>query len=185
MKTFDKPGPQHTDETILTGLARARELGAPIVASTNSGASGARLCALAREQGFTGPVVVVTHAYGSRAKGVNILMEEHRAAMESSGARLVTAAHVLSGAERGISTVFKGAYPVEIMAHTLRLFGQGVKVTVEIGVMAMDAGAIPYGTPAVCLGGTVRGLDTAVVLSPSYASCILETKIHEILCKPY
>jgi hypothetical protein len=34
------------------------------------------------------------------------------------------------------------------------------------------------------MGGTGKGADTAVVMSPAHASAIFETRIHEILCKP-
>jgi hypothetical protein len=103
----------------------------------------------------------------------------------TSGIKVLTTTHVLSGAERGLSRKFGGTYPVEIMAHTLRMFGQGVKVCVEISVMALDAGLIPYGQPVIAVGGTGEGADTAVILTASHASSILETRIHEIICKPY
>lgn len=185
MKVFEKPGRQNTDETCRIGIERALKLGAPIVAATTDGDAGRRVCELARELGSAGPVVIVTHAYGSKSPGENVLKEDCRRAMLEYGATLVTAAHALSGAERGISARFQGVYPLEIMAHTLRMLSQGVKVAVEIGCMAMDAGAIAYGAPVVALGGTGHGLDTAVVLSPTHANRILETKIHEILCMPY
>ena len=51
--------------------------------------------------------------------------------------------------------------------------------------MALDADALSFGQCVVALGGTAVGVDTAVVLTPSYSSSVLETKIHEILCKPY
>ncbi len=185
MKVFEKPGKHNTDEACRIAIERARQIGAPIVAATTEGDAGLRLCQMAGELGFAGPVVIVTHAYGSRMPGQNALREECRSAMKAYGATLVTAAHVLSGAERGISSQFKGIYPVEIMAQTLRILSQGIKVVVEIGSMALDAGAIEYGKPIVALGGTGHGLDTAVVMHPAHANRILETNIHEILCKPY
>ena len=96
----------------------------------------------------------------------------------------MTAAHLLSGAERGLSKKFGGVYPVEIIAHTLRMFGQGVKVGVEIAVMALDAGAIPYGRDVVAVGGSGEGADTAIVIRPAHAQAILETHISEIICQP-
>jgi hypothetical protein len=47
---------------------------------------------------------------------------------------------VLSGAERAVSRAFNGAYPVEITDYSLRMPGSGVKVAVEIAVMALDGG---------------------------------------------
>ena len=185
MKVFEKPGKHNTEEACRIALERAAFVGAPIIAATTEGDSSAALCRLAAETGFKGPVVIVTHAYGSRVPGENALKKECRDEMISHGAVLVTAAHALSGAERAMSTQFKGIYPLEIIANTLRMLSQGVKVVVEIGSMALDAGAVPYGVPVVALGGTGRGLDTAVLMHPAHANRIFETKIHEILCMPY
>ena len=84
------------------------------------------------------PMVMVGQAYGYPKQGVNIMTDERRAELTAAGVHIIHAAHALSGAERGISRKFSGAYPVEIMAHTLRMFGQGTKVCVEIAMMALD-----------------------------------------------
>ncbi|MGC8766024.1 MAG: pyruvate kinase alpha/beta domain-containing protein [Brevinematia bacterium] len=129
-------------------------------------------------------LVCVTHAQGFSEKGLNEMQDKIREELCKNGFKILTTTHVLSGAERGLSRRFGGIYPVEIIANTLRMFGQGVKVAVEISVMALDAGLIPYGKKVIALGGTEEGVDTAVILIPSHASSILETKIIEILCKP-
>jgi hypothetical protein len=56
---------------------------------------------------------------------------------------------LLAGVDRAIKNKFGGIYPAELMAFTLRLFGQGAKVCVEIAGMALDAGLIPYGEDIV------------------------------------
>ena len=185
MKVFEKKGRDNLDETCRITLERAAAMGAPVVASTTSGASGARLCELAKETGFGGKIIIVTHAWGSKTPGENALKPEYREIMEKSGAILVTAAHALSGVERAMSGKFQGTYPAEIIAHSLRMLSQGIKVVVEIGSMALDSGALQYGIPIVCAGGTGSGLDTAVVMSPAHANKIFDTNIHEILCMPY
>lgn len=78
-------------------------------------------------------------------KGVQKMRPEVQEALARKGVPLVLASHVLSGAERGLSTKMGGIYPVEIIAHTLRMLSQGVKVCLECSVMALDAGAIPTG----------------------------------------
>ncbi|MBR6767744.1 MAG: hypothetical protein IKM02_07325, partial [Clostridia bacterium] len=110
--------------------------------------------------------------------------KELRNELVNKGYNVCTAAHALSGAERSLSTTFGGAYPVEIIAHTLRMFGQGTKVCVEISAMAADAGYIVGGEPVIAVGGTGRGVDTAVVLRPEVSSRILKTKIDRIICMP-
>ncbi|HQM74208.1 MAG TPA: hypothetical protein PLL62_03085, partial [Candidatus Saccharicenans sp.] len=78
-----------------------------------------------------------------------------------------------------------GTYELdEIIAYTLRCFGQGLKVAVEISLMAADAGLIRSGEPCLSLGGTERGVDTAVLLSPVNSQNFFDLKIMEILAKP-
>ena len=109
---------------------------------------------------------------------------ETKKQVEQLNVTVVTAGHALSGAERGLSGRFNGVYPVEIMAHTLRTFGQGTKVCFECAVMALDNDAVIYNQPVVAIGGSSRGSDTPMIITPSYSATILDTKIHEILVKP-
>ncbi|MCL2044884.1 MAG: hypothetical protein FWG88_00675 [Oscillospiraceae bacterium] len=185
MKVYEKAGPDNTDDACRIAIERAMLMGASIVSATTQGDAGVRLCDIAKEMAYQGQIVIVTHAYGSREPGTNALKEEHREAIKGHGATIVTATHALSGVERGISSRHQGAYPAEIIAHSLRMLSAGIKVVVEISCMALDAGAIEFGKEIVCLGGTGRGLDTAVIMTPAHANKIFETRIHEILCKPY
>jgi hypothetical protein len=182
---FDSAGPGNTDETIARAVREAQERKiSHIVVASNTGKTAEVLVAEARKTGFAGQLVCVTHVSGFKEKGANELSGENRRRLEEQGARVYTASHVLSGAERAISRAFNGAYPVEIIAHSLRMLGSGVKVAVEIAVMALDGGLIPYGKQVVAIGGTGSGADTAVLLTPGHAQAIFETRIHEILCKP-
>ena len=182
---FDSPGPENTGETAKIAINRAKELRiSHIVVASNTGAAAFALAEEGRKQAYSGKLVCVTHVYGFKEGGKNELSDEDRQKLESQGIRLCTAAHTLSGAERALSRKFQGVYPVEIIAHTLRMFGQGMKVCVEIAAMALDAGLIPFGEPVLALGGSGRGADTAAILTPGYSSSVLDTMIHEILCKP-
>jgi hypothetical protein len=168
---------------IAVGEAVKRNISA-IVAASNTGQTVDALLEAARGAGYTGSLVCVSHVCGFVKNGENEMAAEVRKRLEEAGVRICTAAHVLSGTERGISRKFQGAYPVEIIAHTLRMLGQGTKVCVEISVMALDGGFIEYGKPVIAVGGSGRGADTAAVLSPGYAHSFFETRVHEILCKP-
>ena len=129
-------------------------------------------------------IVCVTHADGYKEPGINELSPEERKKLTAAGVKVPTTTHVLSGVERGISTQSGGMYPAEIMSNTLRMFGQGVKVCVEIAIMALDAGMIAYGEKIIAIGGTGRGADAAVVMTPAHAREAFNTRIHEIVCKP-
>ena len=170
-----------TERTIEIALEAARKYNVNhIVFASKYGDSAERVLDLVNN-GIH--FVCVRTAFGTYKPGENAMRDDIVERIKHSDIDLVTGTHVLSGAERGLSKKFNGIYPVEIIANTLRMFGQGVKVCVEISSMALDAGAIPCGEPVITLAGTVRGLDTAILITPSYTANILETKIHHIIVK--
>ena len=182
---FNKPGPDNTGETLRLAVLEAQKRGiSHIVVASNTGATTLNLAEEAGKQNYKGQLICVTHVYGFREGGKNELSEENREKLEKQCIRVCTAAHALSGSERALSRKFQGVYPVEMIAHTLRMFSQGMKVCVEISVMALDAGLIHFGQPIIAIGGAGRGADTASILTPGYSSSVLDTQIHEIICKP-
>ena len=180
---FEKCGRENTESTLKLAVEAAKELGIKnIVLATTDGTSARMMADEIPHEGIQ--ITVVTHAYGQMKPNWNPMPMELRQYLMEKRFNLCTAAHVLSGAERSLSNTFKGVYPVEIIAHTLRMFGQGTKVCVEIAAMAADAGLVMTGEPVIAIGGTARGADTAVVLRPEVSCNILKTKIERIICKP-
>ncbi len=178
---FEKPGYTNTDRTL--GLLReaAGRLGVHqvVVASTygNTGLAAARLF----EKSGT-RVVVVTHNVGFKEPGALEMTRETRAEIEALGARV----HTGTMAFRNIGTAIRektGASQQDLVANTLRLFGQGMKVCVEIVLMAADAGLI---TPddVLAVAGTARGADTLALIKPASSNRLFELKVREVLAKP-
>ena len=167
MVLFDKPGVENTDDALRIAIDEAKKGDYPLVLSSNEGVSAFRLLEMTVKEGLAPRVVCVSQVCGFRGPGVQGLTPEAREKLEAMGAKVITAAHALTGAERGLMKRFQGTYPVAMIAESLRMLGQGSKVCVEIGAMAMDAGALEYGQPVVALGGTGRGLDTAMLLTPA------------------
>jgi hypothetical protein len=62
--------------------------------------------------------------------------------------------------------------------------GQGMKVVIEISVMAADAGLVRTDEDIIAIGGSGRGADTAAVLKPVNSNDFFDLKVKEILCKP-
>lgn len=184
MKIFETPGRDNTQACIDIAIEKASELKAPIVAASYTGYTALALLEALKEKELSIPLIVVRGTYGHREPGTFRMDEETEQSLIGGGARIVSATHALSGAERGLSRKFSGIYPVEIIAYTLRMLGQGTKVCVECSVMALDAGLLSYGQPVVAVGGTGKGCDTCVLITPAHANEILSTKIHEIYCKP-
>lgn len=170
-----------TEHTIEIALEAAREYNVHhIVFASKYGDSAERILNLEDNEIH---FVCVRTAFGTYKNGENAMRDDIVERIKHSDIDLITGTHVLSGAERGLSKRFNGVYPVEIIANTLRMFGQGVKVCVEISSMALDSGVIPFGEAVIALAGTGRGLDTAILVTPSYTANILETKIHNIIIK--
>lgn len=180
---FEAKGRENTEDTLKLAVEAARTLSIKhIVLATTGGDTAKMMADSIDHEGIT--VTAVTHAFGQSTPNTNPLSAELRRHLINKGFNVCTAAHALSGAERSLSNTFTGVYPVEIIAHTLRMMGQGTKVCVEICAMAADAGLVMTGEPVVAVGGSGRGADTAMVLRPAVSSQILKTKIDRIICKP-
>ncbi|NLM45911.1 MAG: hypothetical protein GX200_03820 [Firmicutes bacterium] len=178
---FARKGPHNTEETLRLAVARAQELGIRhFVVASNSGRTAKMLHALAGEAN----VVCVTHHTGFLRPGVQELDPKVRQELLAAGVSVLTTTHLLGGIDRGVENKFGGTYPGGIVAATLRMLGQGIKVCVEIAVMALDAGMIPYGEDVIAIGGTGSGADTALVIRPAHARDFFDGRIKELICKP-
>lgn len=185
MMLFENKGIINTEKTLEIALQEAIKRNTDIVVATTGGNCAKAMKELADQSSFKGKIIAVTHAYGFSKPGENTISRELREQLKEMGIILVTASHVLSGAERGLSNKYQGVYPVQIIADTLRMLSQGVKVCVETSVMALDAGELDYGKPVVCIGGSGRGADTVAIVTPAHANHILDTKINAIIAKPF
>ncbi|MEM2820517.1 MAG: pyruvate kinase alpha/beta domain-containing protein, partial [Candidatus Bathyarchaeia archaeon] len=178
---FESPGEENTDMVLALAKKRAEELGIKdIVVASTRGYTGVKASEIFR--GYN--LVVVTHHTGFRELGQQELTEENRRRIEANGGKIYTGTHVFMNVERAIRSKFGTAYPAEIMAQTLRLFCEGMKVAVEIAAMAADAGLIPVNREVISIAGTGRGADTAIVLQPANSSRIFDMVIKEIIAKP-
>jgi len=178
---FGKPGKDNTDQVFQIARARAEQLGiTSVVVATTRGETGRRAAEFFA--GFN--LVLVTHSTGFKKPNQQELSEENRTAIEALGGRVLTCQHAFGGVGRAVRKKL-GTYELEeIVAYTLRTFGQGMKVVCEIALMAADAGLIRVGEPTISIGGTGRGADTAVVLKPANAQDFFDMRIMEVLCKP-
>jgi hypothetical protein len=177
---FETPGEQNTEATLRLARRRAEELAIRrvVVASTH-GATARRAAEVFRGSGIELTAVSISAAFAEEGW---VLTDAERRAMEQDGVRVLTGLHGLAD---GVAEGFLGsATPGTVAAETLRFFSQGMKVAVEVAVMAMEAGLLAAGEEAISIGGTGEGADTAVVVRPAYARRIKDFRIAEILCKP-
>jgi hypothetical protein len=178
---FSGPGEANSDETLKFAKKRADELGIKdVVVASTRGETG--LKAVEFFKGYN--VVIVPLVTGHRGPGVQELSEENMEKIKAAGGKIVIAAHAFSGVNRAIQAKFNTVYPPEIIAQTLRLFGQGMKVVVEISLEATDAGAIPADKDVLVVAGSSRGADTAVIIKPANSHNLFDLVIKEIIAKP-
>ena len=178
---FAKPGKENTDEVLHLAKSRAAELGIKsiLVASTTGDTA---LKAMGVFKGAR--IVAVSHFTGMREPNTQEFTEENRQKVLSAGGAVLTATHLFSGLGRAMRKKFKMYLFEEVVANTLRMFGQGMKVVCEITLMAADAGLVRTDEDIIVIGGTGRGADTAVVLRPVNSEDFFDLKVKEILCKP-
>jgi uncharacterized protein len=177
---FDKPGKENTDQTLKLAFQKGQQAGInEVVVASTTGDTAYKALEICR--GFD--ITVVTYHCGFREPFKMEMSRNVRMNLENEGVKVVAATHALSGLERSIAKKYSGNYPVLLIADTLRLFGQGIKVAVEISIMAADAGALS-GKDIIAVGGTAKGADCAVVLKPVCQSDFFDMRIREIICKP-
>lgn len=201
----ESPG-NHTDKVLEVAKARALERGIKhVVVSSTSGKTGVKAAEAFKDTGIE--IVVVTHQTGHMAPGIQLLTDENRKRLKNLAIRVVTGTDAFEGGvglgitRRWITeaarptpetiNMMSRMYPTippvaRTAASVLRLFCQGVKVAVEVTLMAADAGAIPVDRDVIAIGGTGGdGVDTALVLRPANTTNFLDLDIHEIIAKPF
>lgn len=175
-------GKENTEATLTAalGVARERDIGHIVVAS-NTGTTARRLLTL-DTAGLS--LTCVTHQVGFKRPGADEMRPDIRAELTSKGVKVLTTTHLLGGVDRALRLRFNGYYPPEMIADSLRMFGHGVKVCVEVAVMALDAGMIPHGENVICVAGRASGADTACVIRPAHSLAFFDTRVMELICRP-
>lgn len=183
MVYWDEKGPKNTEKTVRLALEKAAEKDVRYIVVASSTGRTAEI--FMQEKKKEGPeIICVTYQAGFREPGQVVMPPETKSKLEGEGIKVLTTTHLLAGVNRALRFKFGGIYPAEIMANTLRMFGQGTKVCVEVSVMALDAGMIPYGEEVIAVGGSGRGADTALLMLPAHSHYFFDSKIKEIICKP-
>ncbi len=179
---FEKTGSENTEAVLRIVKQRAEELGIKtiLVASTTGSVA---VKAVEILKGLR--VIFVSHSTGFKEPNVQRFSEENRKIVESKGGIILTATHVFAGLSSALRNKTNTVAIGDLVAHTLRIFGQGTKVACEISMMAADAGLVRTDENIISVGGTSQGCDTALVLTPVTSQNFFDLKIKEILCKPH
>lgn len=179
---FDNHGPENTEAVLRIARKRAEELGIKtILVASTTGATAVK--AAEALKGFR--VIAVSHSEGFDKPNMNRFTTENRKTFESKGGIVLTTTHAFAGVGRAMRKTYSNYEFNEIIALTLKVFGQGMKVCCEIPMMAADCGLVRTDEDVISIAGTDSGADTAIVLKPVYTAEVLKMKVREILCKPH
>jgi hypothetical protein len=178
---FEEAGKINTERTLQIALKRARELGIEqIVIASTGGYTAFAVMEVFKDYN----PIIVTHSTGFNKPDEQELPDETRKKLEDMGATVLTCLHSFGGIGRAVRKKMNTYQLDDIIAGTLRIFGEGTKVCCEITLMAADAGLINTEKETISIAGTGRGADTALVLKPANTQSFFDLKIKEILCKP-
>lgn len=173
---FEKPGKENTTEVIKLVLERAklRNINRIVVASTKGYTAKLILDAV---EGKDINLVIVPWQFG-------FMGEENQFPQELVN-ELREKKHLVHFGTMLFHTVdLYGMDTPQAMANMLRVFGQGMKVCIEIIMMACDGGCIKMGEKVIVVTGTHSGADTAVVATAAPSTKVTSLRINEIICKP-
>lgn len=178
---FKKGGEEYTQRalSIAKEVALKRGISHVLVAST-TGKTGLHAAQVFKDTGVK--LIVVTHNTGFTAPGEQEMPEETRRRLQEAGVKVYTGTMVLRSLGAAIRGL-QGSSQQDLVANTLRLLGQGMKVCVEMVAMAADAGLIPP-TDVLAVAGTISGADTVALISAQPSNKFFEIKVREILAKP-
>ncbi len=182
---FENAGPANTDAALQIAKAYAEKNNIKdILCASTTGATGLKLIEIFDPAKYN--LIVVTHATGFAKKNFQEFLPENREKIQSY-ATILTGIHAFSGISRSFRNELKVHTTLEIIARMLRsVFGDGLKVCVEISLMAADSGLISCekGDKILSIAGTGRGADTVALIRPAYTSNFLDLKVQQVLCKP-
>lgn len=128
-------------------------------------------------------LVVVGHSTGFSEPNEQELKDEAIRKIEDSGGEVFVGPMVFHNVNSAIGAR-EGFSSSDLVADTLRLFGQGTKVALECVLMAVDAGLIKSGREVLSIAGTGSGADTVLLIHSSNSKDFFDSRIKEVVAKP-
>jgi hypothetical protein len=167
---FTEPGINNTAETLrLAGeRARARGITKIVLASTRGETA---VMAADKWSGAGLKIIVIPHQYGFAHDGRQRFSSELVQQLEKQG-HSVHFGTMLFHTEK----LYRNNSG-EALANLLRTFCEGMKVCLEIIMMAADGGQIAVGEKVIAVAGSREGADTAVVATASTSNRIADLHI--------
>ncbi len=180
---FEKPGDLNTDVCIDTVKQYIKEHGKTyVVVASTTGKTALSFYKNLKET--SARLVIVTHSVGFKEPGKDEFDQDSRKYLVEKGVPLYTGTILTHSLEKSLMDNFHGIYPGYIIANTLRRFGEGTKVAVEIVMEASDAGLVPEDAEVLAVAGTGYGADTVLLIKAKPSKRFLNLEVLEIMARP-
>jgi uncharacterized protein len=179
---FEKPGKENTPRCLDIAGGLLNEGFSHLVVATTGGETGLLFARKFHGKGVN--VVAVTHNVGYAGPNRDECSAEARQELDRLGVKVFTGTILSRGIEASFMKKHQGVYLGYVVAQSLRLLGQGIKVCVEIVVEACDAGLIPESEDVIAVAGTGRGADTVAIVQAHPSDRFLDVRVCQILAKP-
>jgi uncharacterized protein len=179
---FDRPGKGNTAQCLELVKGLAAEGYAHVVVATTGGETA--LLAARKLQGTGLNVVAVTHNVGYAGPNEDECSPAIRRELESLGVRIYTGTILTRGIEAALMKKHQGVYPAYVVAQSLRMLCQGIKVAAEIVAEACDGGLLPEGTDVIAMAGTGRGADTVAIVEAHPSDRFFDIRFKQIVAMP-
>lgn len=187
---FDEPGEENT-QLVIEAVSQRLEAGGVnqvIVAST----SGETAAKFARKLKGKAEIICVSEAPYRRERGEEwpCLKQKLRRELERLGVAIIDRAPEIFHHSVLEAARWSDAFPERMVRETLYCFGQGMKVAVEVALIAVSCGYVPPYQDVIGVGGSGSGADTAIVLRATYPACLFDKdpakrlEIKEIIAMP-
>jgi len=187
---FDEPGDGNTDLVVKAVSQRVEGGGVTevIVAST----SGETAVKFARALKGKARVVCVSEAPYRREWGERwpCLKSRFRKELTELGAYIIDEVPYVFHDSVLENARWPAIFPERLVKETLYCFGQGLKVAVEVALLAVSCGKVAPFRDVIAVGGSTKGADTAILLRATYPACLFDKdpakrlEIREIIAMP-
>jgi uncharacterized protein len=173
---FEQPGPENTAQVFTIVDQALAENGIRKIVLASTWGTTAEY-AMDHYKGKDVHLVIVPHQYGFSPTGQRF--------PQALAARATIEGHqVYFGTMLFHTDKLFGPGVPQWVADFLRIFCQGVKVCVEILLMAGNGGLVEAGERVIVVAGSGRGADTALIMTGATSMNLKQLHISQILCKP-
>lgn len=187
---FENPGEENTD-LVVEAVKKYVEKHGPmdvVVAST----SGSTALKFAKSLNKKAKIVCVAEGAYRREWGYEYPCMDLKTKKELEEMGVIVLDKILYVLHGSLYELSNYGFPTpeSIFKDTLYTFGQGMKVAVEVVIIATEFGLIEPFKYVIGVGGSGRGADTAIVLRSTYAGTVFSKdknkrlEIREIIAMP-